>query len=414
MPHSCRTAAGKDRSRREVAEVFRLYGVAYRRVHPLSPDQSEVMQAIASCRTAALGGHLERCDSCGFERPAYNSCRNRHCPKCQSMAKAEWLERRQAELLPVGYYHAVFTLPHLLNPLALCNKKVLFDMLFRAGSETLQAFGRDPKHGLGGKIGFITLLHTWDQQLRFHVHLHCLIPGGALCEGGTRWTSTRDNFLFPVKALAKVFRGKYIAFLREAFQRGHLRFPEPADSPATEEGFRALVQALWEKPWVVYAKKPFAGPETVLDYLGRYTHRVAISNHRIMDIAPDAVSFTWRDRADGNRRKLLTLPAEEFIRRFLLHVLPKGFMRCRHYGFLAARSKAEDLARCRQLLGLPPDIPKPLPKSARERLKDLTGLDPTVCPHCKKGTLQFVQDLPPVQLDVPGTLRPTPPAWDTS
>ena len=414
MPHSCRTAAGKDRSRREVAEVFRLHGMAYRRVHPLSPDQSEAMQAIASCRTAALGGHLERCDSCGFERPAYNSCRNRHCPKCQSLAKAEWLEQRQAELLPVGYYHAVFTLPHLLNPLALYNKKALFDMLFRAGSETLQAFGRDPKHGLGGKIGFITLLHTWDQQLRFHVHLHGLIPGGALCENGTRWTSARDNFLFPVKALAKVFRGKYIAFLKEAFQRGHLRFPEPADVPTTEEGFRALVEALWEKPWVVYAKKPFAGPETVLDYLGRYTHRVAISNPRIMNIAPDAVSFTWRDRADGNRRKLLTLPAEEFIRRFLLHVLPKGFVRCRHYGFLAARSKAHDLARCRQLLGLSPDIPKPPPQSARERLKDLTGLDPTACPHCKKGTLQFVHDLPPVRLDVPGTLHPAPPAWDTS
>jgi len=394
--------------------VFRLYGEAYARVHPLSPDQSEVMQAIASCRTAALGGHVERCDACGFERPSYNSCRNRHCPKCQSLAKAEWLEARQTELLPVGYYHAVFTLPHDLNPPALYHKKLLFDLLFRAVAETLQNFGRDPKHGLGGKIGFIALLHTWDQQLRFHVHLHCLIPGGALCDGGSRWTSARDNFLFPVKALAKVFRGKYIAFLKAAFREGRLRWPPASDGADGTERFHALLRSLWKKPWVVYAKKPFAGPEIVLDYLGRYTHRVAVSNPRLLDVADESVSFTWRDRADGNRQKPLTLPAGEFIRRFLLHVLPKGFVRCRHYGFLAARAKGHDLPRCRQLLGLSPEIPKPPPQAAPERLKNLTGLDPALCPHCKKGSLQFVRDLPPLELDATAALRLTPTAWDTS
>ena len=394
--------------------MFRLYGQAYARVHPLSPDQSEVMRAIVSCRTAALGGHVERCDLCGFERLSYNSCRNRHCPKCQSMAKAEWLEARQAELLPVGYYHAVFTLPHDLNPWALYNKKALFDLLFRAVAETLQEFGRDPKHGLGGKIGFIALLHTWDQQLRLHLHLHCLIPGGALCDQGARWASARDNFLFPVKALSKVFRGKYIAFLKAAFRKGSLQFP-PAPEGADSAGrWKTLLQSLWKKPWVVYAKKPFAGPETVLDYLGRYTHRVALSNHRLLDVAEEAVSFTWRDRADGNRRKLLTLPAVEFIRRFLHHVLPKGFVRCRHYGFLAARAKRHDLACCRRLLGLSPDAPQPPPRSAPERIKNLTGFDPTLCPCCRKGTLIFLCDLPPLQRDNPGDLSWPPHVWDTS
>jgi hypothetical protein len=403
-----------DRPRREVADVFGLYGQAYARVHPLSPDQSKTMRAIVSCRTAAMGGHADRCDACGFERLSYNSCRNRHCPKCQSMAKAEWLDARRAELLPVGYYHAVFTLPHEINPLALYNKKVLFDLLFRAAAETLQEFGQDPKHRLGGKIGLTALLHTWDQRLRFHVHLHCLIPGGALCQGGARWISAADNFLFPVKALAKVFRGKYIASLKAALKRGVLRLPPAPGAADPPERFDALLRSLWKKPWIVYLKKPFAGPDTVLDYLGRYTHRVAISNHRILNVAYDAVSFTWRDRADGNRRKVLTLPAEEFIGRFLLHVLPKGFVRCRHYGFLAARAKGRDLPQCRRLLGLAGVPPKPPERSAAERLKALTGLDLTLCPHCRNGTMRFLRDLTPIPRQTLGHPRPFPRPPDTS
>ena len=385
----------------EVADVFRLYGEAYRRAHPLPPLHRRVMSAIERCRTAALGGHVERCDACGFERVAYNSCRNRHCPKCQALAKARWLEARRAELLPARYFHVVFTLPHELNPLARANKEQVYGLLFRAAAGTLKDFGRDPKH-LGGSIGFTALLHTWDQQLRSHIHLHCVVPGGALSPDRTRWLPARDDYLFPVKALSRLFRGKFIDGLQKSAASGRLDLP---DQPGA---LRSLVRALWSHDWVVYCKPPFAGPETVLDYLARYTHRVAISNHRIENVGRGAVTFRYRDRRHGDVLKRCTVPADEFIRRFLLHVLPKGFQRIRHYGFLAGRAKARDLPQCRQLLGLPAPLPEPRERTAQELLFELTGIDLTTCPRCQRGTLRFAGPLPDLPAPRPDFTVPLP------
>jgi len=396
-PHGA--AGPASRPRWEVADVLRLHADGYRRSHPLPSAHLKIMQALTACRTPALGGHLERCGGCGFERRAYNSCRNRHCPKCQSLAKARWLEARSAELLPVGYFHVVFTLPHVLNPLILRNKAVFLKMLFDAVGQTLLQFGRNPKNGLGGKIGFLAVLHTWDQKLSDHFHLHCLVPAGALSPDGQRWIAARSDFLFPVKALSRVFRGKFVAFLREA---GVV----PADDLA------ALLAQLYAKDWVVYSKPPFGGPAKVLDYLGRYTHRVAISNHRIRSVADGKVTFSYRDRADGDSLKALTLPAEEFIRRFLLHSLPRSFKRIRHFGFLANRAKARDLPRCRQLLGLPADVPKTEPVCAREQLRQLTGRDLDRCPACPTGLMVVVAELP--KLAIPLFTLPTPPRLDSS
>jgi predicted Zn-ribbon and HTH transcriptional regulator len=393
MSGVCRAAhaAPTARPRWEVADVFRLHGGAYRRAHRLSPLDREVMSAIERCRTAALGGHLERCDTCGFERVAYNSCRNRHCPKCQSLAKARWLEARRAELLPVPYFHLVFSLLHELNPLAHDNNEVLYSLLFHAAADTLKDFARDPNH-LGGKTGFTAILHTWNQQLGYHVHLHCLVPGGALSPDAARWIPARPNYLFPVKALSRVFRGKFIDGLHKAAASGQLSLP------GGPEALRTLIATLWSTEWVVYCKPPFAGPEKVLDYLGRYTHRVAISNHRIVDLHDGRVTFRYRDRRDGDTVKLATVSAEEFIRRFLLHVLPKGFQRIRHYGFLAGRAKGRDLPRCRHLLGLTPELPEPEAKTTRQLVLELTGLDLSTCPRCKRGTMEFAGDLPDLSI----------------
>ena len=287
------------------------------------------MQAVERCRTAALGGHLEQCDSCGYERPAYNSCRNRHCPKCQSLAKVKWLDKQKSELLPVGYFHLVFTLPHELNGLILTNKKILLSHLFKAVGETLVDFGRTR---LGGQIGLITVLHTWDQTLLDHFHLHCLVPAGALSFDQKRWRPARQNFLFPVKALSVVFRGKFLDLLKKAFARNKLLFVGQTASLADPVAFKLLINALRKKPWIVYAKKPFGSPVHVLDYLGRYIHRVALSNDRILSAHNGEVTFSYRDRKNQNRKKTMTLDAHEFIRRFLLHVIPKGFVRVRHFG----------------------------------------------------------------------------------
>lgn len=351
------------------------------------------MSAIERCRTPALGGHLEQCDSCGFERPAYNSCRNRHCPKCQALGTTRWLEARQAEILPIGYFHVVFTLPHELNALILCNKSVLLKILFDATAQTLLTFGHN---NLGGKTGFIALLHTWDQKLQAHFHLHCLVPAGVLSDGGDRWIPAPDNSLFPIKALSAVFRGKYIDFLRHAFADRKLIFPGQAAPFRTQAGFDGLIAELYKKTWVVYAKPPFGGPEKVLDYLGRYTHRVAISNNRILNVENGIVTFAFRDRKDGNKRKTMSLPAEEFIRRFLLHSLPSGFVRIRHFGFLANRAKKHDLPLCRQLLGLDPHPPQPEQKSDKELLRELTGEDFSCCPNCKQGSMRIVAELPKI------------------
>ncbi len=353
------------------------------------------MSAIERCRTPALGGHLEQCDSCGFERPAYNSCRNRHCPKCQGLATARWREARQVEVLPIGYFHVVFTLPHELNALILTNKPGLLKILFDAVAQTLLTFGHN---NLGGKLGFIAVLHTWDQKLQAHFHLHCLVPAGVLSDKGDRWISTPKNFLFPVQALSAVFRGKYIDFLRQAFAGGKLIFPGQAAPFQARAGFDALITQLYKKPWVVYAKPPFGGPEKVLDYLGRYTHRVAISNNRILNVKNGIVMFSFRDRRDGNKRTFMSLPAEEFIRRFLLHSLPAGFVRIRHFGFLANRAKKHDLPLCRKFLGLDPHPPVAEPKSDEELLRELAGKDIACCPQCKLGSMRVVAELPKINL----------------
>jgi hypothetical protein len=330
----------------EAADIFREYGEQYKRSHSLPMSHLKVMHDIKVCRTAYLGGHVERCDWCGFERIAYNSCRNRHCPKCQALTKAEWLEKRKAELLPVDYFHLVFTLPHELNALTLCNKTVIFDALFKVVSQILEEFAADLKHGLGGRTGFTAILHTWDQKLLSHIHLHCVIPAGVLSSDGKRWIRSRKNFLFPVKALSKVFRGKFIDYLKKAFVKGKLIFPGQIAYLASEENFLQLINQLWEKDWVVYSKVPFDGPEKVFDYLGRYTHCVAIANHRIVKVKAGQVTFRYRDRSDGDKCKLMTITAKEFIHRFLLHVIPDSYKQIRHFGFLANRCKKQDMVRC--------------------------------------------------------------------
>ena len=393
--------ASSRRPRWEVAEVFRRHGDTYRRTHPMPALHCQVMSDIERCRTAALGGHVERCDACGFERIAYNSCRNRHCPKCQSLAKARWLEARQAELLPVHYFHAVFTLPHALNPLARANSGSVYGLLFRAAAETLKDFGRERRH-LGGTLGFTAILHTWDQQLHYHVHLHCVVAGGALAPDGASWLRTRDDFLFPVKALSRVFRGKFIAGLGKSVARGEVTCPGGSNA------LRPLVRRLYAHDWVVYCKPPFAGPETVLDYLARYTHRVAISNHRIVHVDNERVTFRYRDRRHGDVPKVATVTPHEFIRRFLLHTLPKGFKRIRHYGFLASQAKARHLPRCRALLGLAAPLPPPQEKTTEELVADLTGLDLTTCPRCSQGTMRFDRPLPRLPMQ-PITVNRGPP-----
>jgi putative transposase/transposase-like zinc-binding protein len=391
MPQpTCHSTTGARPHTCELADIVRLYGPAYRRLHRLPLSHLKVLRAIEACRTAALGGHRESCAQCGFERFAYNSCRNRHCPKCQALVKARWLEQRQAELLPVPYFHNVFTLPHQLNPLILCqeqNQRAILNLLFQAVAETLLTFGRN---NLGGTPGITMVLHTWDQQLRAHFHVHCLVTGGALASDGQRWRPARDNFLFPVRALSRVFRAKFLDGLRNLYEHQRLVFPATLSAVAPlakPETFRALLAQLRRMPWVVYSKPPFAGPKKLLDYLGRYTHRVALSNSRLLSCEQGQVAFHYRDRADGDRRKVACLPASEFLHRFLWHVLPKGFMRIRHYGLLANRHKHDLLARSRQLLGAS-EPEAPTEKTTAEWLLLLLGLDISRCPRCGHAPLQ--------------------------
>jgi len=319
----------------EVADIFRQYGYDYRKKVALTKEKLKVMHHIEICRTSALGGHVEQCNNCGFLKNAYNSCRDRHCPKCQTLVKEKWINARKAELLPCGYYHNVFTLSHKINPIIRYNRRVCFSILFSAVKETLQAFASDPQWRLEGTLGFIGVLHTWNQKLLDHYHLHCVIPGGVLSFDKTHWNPARENFLFRTGSLAKEFKKRYLKKLQAAYNKKDLVFPGNTACFSTPKGFKNLVEEAEKQDWVVYSKKPFAGPEQVLEYLGRYTHRVAISNNRIKDIAGTEVTFTYRDRQDENRKKKLTIEASEFIRRFLLHVLPKGFMKIRYFGFLS-------------------------------------------------------------------------------
>jgi len=386
-----------DRPKFEVADVFRRYGEAYRQEHgaSLSMAQRRVMTAIEVCRTAVLGGQLEQCDHCGHQRNAYNSCANRHCPKCQSLARAQWLEDRQSELLDTQYFHVVFTLPEQIAAIAYQNKRELYGMLFRAAAETLRTIAADPKH-LGAEIGFFAVLHTWGSNLVHHPHLHCVVAGGGLCADGSQWICCRDGFFLSVRVLSRLFRRLFLQYLVKAFDSGELEFFSSLQPLRDPSSFLDYLAPLREAEWVVYAKRPFAGPEQVLDYVGRYTHRVAISNNRLLDISEGKVTFRYKDYRHEAQQKTMRLEAEEFIRRFLLHVLPEGFQRIRYYGFLANRYREEKLTRCRDLLGMPaPDrTASEVNKDYSERYEKLTGSSLWECPVCHQGRMLVIEVLP--------------------
>jgi hypothetical protein len=398
-----------ERPRLEVADVLRRYGETYRAEHEgsLSVAQRRVMQAITACRTAALGGHRERCDICEHERIAYNSCANRHCPKCQSLARARWIEHRQAELLDCPYFHVVFTLPEEIAAIAYQNKAVVYNMLFTATAETLRTISADPKH-LGAQIGFFAVLHTWGQSLVHHPHLHCVIPGGGLSPDGQRWIPCRPGFFLPVRVLSRFFRRRFLELLERAFDGGELEFFSALQGLRERQSFRRYLDPLREKEWVVYAKAPFAGPEQVLDYVGRYTHRVAISNSRLLDIDDGKVTFRYKDYRDDNLQKTMTLEADEFIRRFLLHVLPLGLQRIRYYGLMGNRHRQEKLEQCRQLLNMEPKAPAETnvkaPSDYRSWYEALTGTSLHECPICRKGRMVTIEQIvrpkaPPLIID---------------
>jgi hypothetical protein len=373
----------------ELADIFRMHGDAYCQANTLTPEQYKVFHAIKNCRTSILGGHVEQCNHCSALQYAYNSCRNRHCPKCESFKAAQWLEARQAELLPVRYFHVVFTLPHELNHLVLYNKKLLYNLLFESAWETLKTLGNDPKR-LHGEMGMLSILHTWGQNLSQHNHVHCIVPGGALKFNG-QWVSAK-NYLFPVKVLSKLFRGIFVSKLRSFYQQNQLKLDQLTGT-FTKNNFDRLLDVLMEKDWVVYAKPPFASPEKLLNYLGRYTHKMVISNYRILAVDEQSVTFKWRDYADDNKEKIMQLKPEEFIRRFLSHVVPDGFMRIRSFGFLANSCKAKKIQAIRKQLKCKP--PKVIEKKdAVTLMLKLTGKDITLCPICKQGTLKRIRDIP--------------------
>lgn len=387
----------------EVADIIRQAGTRFieRYRESLSWAQLKVLTAIARCRSAALGGHRDQCARCGYEAISYCSCRNRHCPKCQTNAREKWLRARERELLPVGYYHLVFSVPHALVPLIWQNKRVLFTLLFEASAATLLEIAADPKH-LGAQIGFLSILHTWGQTLQRHPHIHCVVPGGGLSPDGTRWISSRSHFFLPVRVLSRVFRGKFIAGLRRSFQRNKLVFHGDGLPLAQEKAFAAFLRTLFRQEWIVYAKPPFGGPEHVLQYLARYTHRVAISNHRLLSVDDNQVRFRWKDYAHHNKRRTLTLTNEEFLRRFLQHVLPKGFPRIRYFGWLANRKRATLLPVCRdRLAGQPPAPPM------------IADGEATVwqCPRCH-GPMQIIERLTAFEIRLKESVQVC--AFDTS
>lgn len=387
-----------ERPRLEVADVFRRYGESYRQQHgaSMSTAQRRVMTAIEVCRTAALGGHVEQCDECGHQRISYCSCRNRHCPKCQSLARAEWIEQRQAELLDCQYFHVVFTVPEQIAAIAYQNKEVVYGILFRAASETLRTIAADPKH-LGAEIGFFAVLHTWGQNLLHHPHLHCVVAGGGLSPDGTRWISCRPGFFVPVRVLSRLFRRLFLEELEKAFRSGKLKFFQSLEALQQPGEFARYLDPVRAAEWVVYAKAPFAGPQQVLDYVGRYTHRVAMSNNRLLDIDGGQVRFQWKDYRDSGEKKTMTLSAEEFIRRFLLHTLPGGFQRIRYYGFLGSRYRKEKLDKCRQLLNMPPALAEEASETKvdyRDRHERLTGSSLRQCPVCEQGHMAVIETLP--------------------
>jgi hypothetical protein len=366
--------------REGVARIFEKHIADYQVQYPLWPQHRKVVHDLLNCRTEVLGGHIDRCDRCGVVRITYHSCRNRHCPTCQHMPRERWLEQRKAEILPTDYFHVVFTLPHVLNPIVLNNKKVMLAILFKSASKTLLAFGQNE---LGGKLGFITTLHTWDQKLNAHFHLHCLVAGGAVSPDGSTWLPCKGNYLFNARALSLVFRGKFMETMKRACKRKDLKF--------ADNEFNQLKARLYEKPWIIDVRDPVKKPEHVLEYLARYTHRVAIANSRIKSLENDMVTFTFKNRKK-NRTETLTITAVEFIRRFLLHSLPKRFVRIRHYGFLSNRNRSANLSAIRQLMDLPEPESKPV--ATVEEIMQRMGIDITICPCCKKGRMQPFGKIP--------------------
>jgi hypothetical protein len=374
-----------------MADIVRYAGQSFieRSRRWINGQHLKVLDAITRCRTSALGGHRDRCEDCGHTAISYNSCRNRHCPRCQGNARIRWLEQRKRELLPTRYVHAVFTLPRELAPLALQNKRLTYSLLFRASAATLLEVARDPRH-LGAEIGFFSVLHTWDQRLQHHPHVHCVIAAGGLAPDRRSWISSRRTFFLPVKVLGRVFRGKFVAGLKAGFREGKLKFHGQITSLADPRSFAAWIRLLFRHDWVVYSKPPFAGPEHALRYLGAYTHRVGIANSRLVAFSEGIVSFRWRDSAHGNKKRVMSLPVDEFLRRFLLHLLPRGFVRIRNFGFLANRQRAKLLPLCFSLLQIASD--QPTPAIQVERMQVLPK-----CPLCG-GTMHVIERLTTVQL----------------
>jgi predicted RNA-binding Zn-ribbon protein involved in translation (DUF1610 family) len=385
-----------------MAELIRAAGTKFieKSRRWLTWQHLKVLQAIERCRTAALGGHIDQCQQCGHQAISFNSCRDRHCTKCQIQARRQWVEARRAELLPVRYVHVVFTLPHQFAPLALQNKRVIYDLLFRTSAQTLLEVACDPRH-LGAEIGFFSVLHSWNQQLQFHPHVHCVVPAGGLASDRKQWIHPKYSFFLPVRVLGRVFRGKFTEALQDAFQQGRLSLHGRLKALAQPKLFRALVRTTYQHDWVVYAKRPFGGPEHVLKYLGGYTHRIAISDHRLVALENGQVTFRWRDSAHKNKKQLMTLSLDEFLRRFLLHVLPRGFVRIRHFGFLANRRRATLLPLCFALLSapMPPSSPSPETVSAGSSPSATTWR----CPRCG-GIMILVDRLTALQIYI----RPPP------
>jgi hypothetical protein len=378
----------------EVGDIFRRYGKDYQKENVLSFKKLKAMHNISVCRTAHLGGHIEQCDQCDFERIAYNSCRDRHCPKCQTMVKEKWLNDRKADLLPCNYFHMVFTLPHKLNPIILTNKKVMLSNLFAAVNQTLQVFAKDPQWRLEGQVGFIGVIHTWSQKLTDHFHLHCLVAGGALSFDKKRWIPSKNSFLFKAASMAKEFKKRYLRFFEKAYLNDELIFPGKTAPYKFMKRFTSLLDSLFKVKWIVYAKRPFAGPEQVLEYLGRYTHRVAISNNRIKSIDNNKISFDYKDRSDNDAIKTMTISSHEFIRRFLLHVLPENFMKIRYFGFLSHRNKKQAINLIRKFIGSDMPLQEKTKETVLEMMLRLTGQDISCCPMCKKGKMTIIKELP--------------------
>jgi hypothetical protein len=377
----------------EVADIVRCAGQPFieRSRKWITGQHEKVLLAITRCRTAALGGHRDQCSDCGHTAISYNSCRNRHCPRCQGNARLRWLQARERELLPTHYVHVVFTLPRELASLALQNKRLIYNLLFHASAETLLEIARDPRH-LGAEIGFFSVLHTWDQRLQHHPHVHCVVAAGGLAPNHARWISSHHSFFLPVKVLGRVFRGKFVAALKNAFHEARIEFHGRLAPLAEPRTFASWLRVLFRQDWVVYSKPPFRGPEHVLRYLGAYTHRVAISNHRLVALADGNVTFRWRDSAHGNKKRLMTLPVEEFLRRFLLHLLPRGFVRIRNFGFLANRQRAMLLPLCFRLLQDAAEISAATASPVADHSHSLWN-----CPVCG-GTMHVVERLSPAQL----------------